>query len=430
MYTTESHLSKIAQVLEDNSLSLADYINQTCDRIDEVEPKIQALLPEENRRNRLLKEAADLLKRYPLPESRPPLFGIPVGIKDIIRVDGFPTKAGSKLPEELFKGEEASIVRKLRDAGALILGKTVTTEFAYFEPGPTRNPHNTNHTPGGSSSGSAAAVAAGYCPLAIGTQTIGSVIRPAAYCGIVGFKPTYNRIPNDGIIFFSKSVDQIGIFTQDIEGLKLAASILCTDWNRETADKNFDRIPVLGVPDKNYLDQASVDMQKFFKDEISRLEEAGCVIKQIDIFGDIEDINRRHRSLISTELALLHEEWHRKYSDLYSKHTQQIISEGRNIGFEEFADAFVKQAVLRRELEELKIANNIDLWLSPATPTSAPEGLQATGSPVMNLPWTYVGLPTITIPAGKSSKNLPLGLQFTASFWEDERLVNWVGKVL
>ena len=191
--------------LNQGDLALSEYVNQQCDRIDEVDPQVESLLPEEKRRERLLNDAEALNKQYGAAYSLPTLYGALVGVKDIFHVHGYVTRAGSQVPPELFAGEEAECVRILRKAGALIAGKTVTTEFAYFEPGPTRNPHNLNHTPGGSSSGSAAAVAAGLCPLAIGTQTIGSVIRPAAYCGVVGFKPTYERIPSQGVVYFSRN---------------------------------------------------------------------------------------------------------------------------------------------------------------------------------------------------------------------------------
>src|SRR5579871_2308991 len=174
-------LAETAAMLRSGQLDLLDYIHRLRDRIDAFEPQLQALLPEENRRARLLADAAALSQRYPDPARRPPLYGIPVGIKDMFFVDGFPTRCGTQLPPELFQGQEGDYLLALRRAGALILGKTVTTEFAYFEPGPTRNPHNLDYSPGGSSSGSAAAVAAGFCPLAIGTQVIGSTVRPAAY---------------------------------------------------------------------------------------------------------------------------------------------------------------------------------------------------------------------------------------------------------
>src|SRR5258706_7512203 len=198
MLISPNPMAETATVLRSGQLDLLAYIDDICNRIDAADAHIHALSPDPERRVRLIAGAKSLEARFPDPASRPPLYGIPLGIKDIFHVDGFLTRAGSRLPSELFSGSEADCVRALRSAGALILGKTVSTEFAYFEPGPTRNPHNLQHTPGGSSSGSAAAVAAGFFSFWLGTQTIGSTIRPAAFCGIVGFKPTYKRISTKG----------------------------------------------------------------------------------------------------------------------------------------------------------------------------------------------------------------------------------------
>ena len=195
-------LNETAQMLRSGAMDLHDYIDSMCDRITAVDAQVWAFVTEPDRRGRLHRQADALLARYPLPAERPALFGVLAGVKDIFHVEEFITAAGSDVPPEEFAGEESEAVRALRAAGALIAGKTVTTEFAYFEPGPTRNPHNLAHTPGGSSSGSAAAVAAGLCALALGTQTIGSVIRPASFCGVVGFKPTLHRIPSRGIVYF------------------------------------------------------------------------------------------------------------------------------------------------------------------------------------------------------------------------------------
>jgi Asp-tRNA(Asn)/Glu-tRNA(Gln) amidotransferase A subunit family amidase len=180
MYTNEAPLAATLDGLQHRQHSLSLFLEQMCNRIDTFDPHVLAFLPEMNRLNRLREDAATLRARVPARKRYPPLYGALVGVKDIFRVDGFVTRAGSELPPELFAGPEAVCVQRLREAGALITGKTVTTEFAYFEPGPTRNPHNVAHTPGGSSSGSAAAVAAGLCNLALGTQTIGSVIRSSA----------------------------------------------------------------------------------------------------------------------------------------------------------------------------------------------------------------------------------------------------------
>ena len=208
---------------------LAD-IDQLEDHFNKREPEVLAFLPEAGRFDRLRREARQLLDRYPQPDQRPLLFGVFIGVKDIFRVDGFPTRAGSRLPPDLFAGEEAESVTRLRQAGALILGKTVSTEFAYFAPGPTRNPHHLQHTPGGSSSGSAAAVAAGLCPVALGTQTIGSIIRPAAFCGVVGYKPSYDRISRSGVIPLSPSLDHVGLFAADVEDVKRCAQLLIGEW--------------------------------------------------------------------------------------------------------------------------------------------------------------------------------------------------------
>jgi Asp-tRNA(Asn)/Glu-tRNA(Gln) amidotransferase A subunit family amidase len=199
LYTREASLRQLAEQLRSGELDIITYINEANDWIEETEPIIQALIFEENRQQRLIREAEALLWKYPNPDDRPPLFGVLIGVKDLFNVDGFQTQAGSMLPPAEFEGAEASIITDLKNQGALILGKTVSTEFAYFQPGPTGNPLNPNHTPGGSSSGSAAAVAAGYCPLAFGTQTIASIIRPASYCGIAGFKPSFGRVSTQGV---------------------------------------------------------------------------------------------------------------------------------------------------------------------------------------------------------------------------------------
>src|ERR1041385_2018446 len=243
MFLQSTPLAATAIALRSGQLDLLGYIDQTCQRVETLDSQIQALLPEPDRNARLRREALALQARYPDPANRPPLYGILVGVKDIYNVDGFLTKAGSQVPPDLLTGAQAWCVTALKNQGALILGKTVTAEFAFIDPGPTRNPHNLEYTPGGSSSGSAAAVAAGFCSLAFGTQTIGSTIRPAVYCGIVGFKPSYGRIPMDGIIHFSETLDHVGLFTQDVAGMVLAASILCRDW-RSNVD-NADRLPVL-----------------------------------------------------------------------------------------------------------------------------------------------------------------------------------------
>lgn len=425
MLTKKIHLSIIAKALRTNKLNAKDYVQETCKLLNEKEIHIKALIFEENRNERLLKEVDKIRERFPDKDNLPPLYGVLVGIKDIVKVDGFKTQGGSKLPTELFEGKEASLVTKLKNAGAIVIGKTVTTEFAYFEPGETRNPHNLAHTPGGSSSGSAAAVASGIVPLAIGTQTIGSIIRPAAYCGIVGFKPSFDRISKDGVIPFSVSADHIGIFTQDIEGINLAASILCDNW-QENIHKT--QKPVIGAVKGKYLEQANPEIINFYEQKIKQLIQVGYKIKRINPFKNIEEINTNHTKMNSAEFSEVHKKWFNKYENLYRKGTKELILKGKEISLSELYKALEGRYKLREEIETYKTENNIDIWLSPSTTSPAPKGM-ATGSPLMNLPWTYAGLPVITIPVGKAKNGLPIGLQLTGSFNKDEEMITFAKNV-
>lgn len=427
MYATPFPLAKSNATLRNDEQSLLAHIHAICDRIDRAEPHIHAFIPEPRRRARLVEEAIDLISRYPEPESRPPLFGALVGVKDIFRVDGFYTQAGSELPKELFEGDEAAIVARLREAGALIAGKTVTTEFAYFQPGPTRNPHALNHTPGGSSSGSAAGVAAGFFPLALGTQTIGSTIRPAAFCGIVGFKPSYDRIPTDGLLYFSKSLDHVGLFTQDIAGMSLAASVLCDGWDSSVAAP--DRPPVLAVPEGDYLNNAWPEGLDSFWESVSKLEKAGAQVVAIPFFADFYDLDEQHRRMMAAEAAQVHAEWYAEYEYLYSEHMKEIMWTANTVDAAELAEAQTARLVLRGQLAEALDGAGADLWIAPPAPGPAPEGIHATGSPVMNLPWTNAGVPALNLPVERTRSGLPMGLQLVARFGEDEKMLAWVGKI-
>jgi len=427
-YMFPASLVETATALRTGELDLHNYINQLCDRIDEVEPHIQALLPETERRDRLLNDAQELLARFPDPANRPLLFGIPVGIKDIFRVDGFPTRAGSQLPPELFTGPESACVQTLRAAGALILGKTVTTEFAYFEPGPTRNPRNLDYSPGGSSSGSAAAVAAGFCPLSIGTQTIGSTIRPAAFCGVVGFKSSYGRIPMTGGILCSETFDHVGIFTSDVTEMMLAASQLCHGWRTNELYKHGN-LPTLGVPVGPYLEQASKEGLAAFELQLALLEKAGYTIQRVRTLEEIDSINRQHSRLVFAEMAQVHTDWFAHYEALYRPRTAAAIREGREVSAIELSALRASPIKVRSELEALMAETGIDMWVCPSAAGPAPAGISSTGSPLMNLPWTHAGMPAISLPAGFAAYGLPLGLQCVCGYMKDELLLQWSAMV-
>ena len=422
----ETRLAPLAEQLQSGQLTPSDYLRQLETYFDAENDRVQAFLPEENRFQRLYKEAKTLEARYPDADRRPKLYGIPVGIKDIIHVDGFLTRAGSQLPPEILTNLEARCVTQLKAAGALILGKTVTTEFAYFEPGPTRNPHNVDHTPGGSSSGSAAAVAAGLVPIALGSQTIGSIIRPAAYCGIIGYKPTMRRIATEGVIPLSPALDTVGFFTQDLEGLTLAASVLCKDWFEIPLSSGK---PALGIPSGPYLEKAGAEGREHFKQTAKKLEAAGFTVKTIDAMTDFDEIIVWHNDMVAGEIARAHQEWFEEFRDLYHPKTAALIERGHQVALESIKVYQAEREWLRGELRDLMVKHGVSVWISPPAPGTAPQGINFTGDPVMNLPWTYAGLPVITIPAGVGENGLPLGLQLAADCNRDEQLVHWASQI-
>lgn len=405
-----------------NIENLFNYLNNLETAFNLHEPEIQAFVPEENRFTRLHAEADALFLKFPDPDSRPKLFGLLVGVKDIFYVDGFQTRAGSKLPENEFRGEEAWVVSRLRQGGALVMGKTVTTEFAYFYPGPTRNPHNLMHTPGGSSSGSAAAVAAGLVPFATGTQTIGSISRPASYCGVAGYKPSHGRLSTQGVIPISPSLDQIGYFTEDARSAQFLAEFLIENWNR---DYYQQRRPELGIPVGPFLENASDEMRGHFDETCRKLTLAGYSLKKVDVMAEFDEIMENHQKIVAAEAYKVHKDWYAKYSSLYHPATIELLMRGRSVGKNELKQALAGREKLRFELSRAAKVHDIDLWLSPAAIGSAPEGLDSTGDPIMNLPWTYSGLPTLCINTGKNHKGLPLGLQIAGEWNQDEALLHW-----
>lgn len=422
MYLAPNHLAPSVQALRAGTLDLHEHIDATLERIAQVDALIQSLLPEEGRRERLHAQADQLLAEYPNPAARPPLFGALVGVKDIFHVDGFVTHAGATIPPEVFAGEEAVVVSRLRQKGALVLGKTVTTEFAFYEPGPTRNPHNIAHTPGGSSSGSAAAVAAGLSPLTIGTQTIGSVIRPAAFCGIVGYKPTLHRIPSAGMVYFSPTIDHVGLFTQDVASMELAASALLDGWRDVSGILPF---PSLAVPVGEYLLQASLEALEAFETQVARLRAAGIRIVPVPALAEIERINVLHRQMVAAEFARQHAEIYPRYADSYRPRTRDLILQGQQVSDGDLETMRANVQLLRAELEEILDDAGIDAFICPPAVGGAPEGIGATGDPIMNLPWTHAGMPAVTVPAGATGAGLPLGMQIVARAGDDEELLLW-----
>jgi Asp-tRNA(Asn)/Glu-tRNA(Gln) amidotransferase A subunit family amidase len=415
-------LLRLARILAAEEGALAHYLDELQTRFDSQEPQLQAFLPEPDRFSRLQRQAAALSARFPDPQQRPPLYGLPIGVKDIFQVEGFETRAGSRLPAQAFAGPQAVSVTRLLEAGALILGKTVSTEFAYFAPGPTRNPHNPAHTPGGSSSGSAAAVGAGLTPLALGSQTIGSIIRPAAFCGVAGFKPSYERASRAGVIPLSPSLDHVGWFTQGVAGAALTASVVIADWN---PGQTSDRLPTLAVPGGPYLERAGASAIAALESARQRLSQAGYTILEIPAMPDFEAIVERHQRILAIDAAQVHESWFAAHEALYHPRTAELIRRGQTLDHAALESDRAAQLAFRHTLTALMDEHAIDLWLAPSAPGPAPRGLESTGDPIMNLPWTQSGLPVAGMPCGLDEQGLPLGIQLVARFGADEMLLAW-----
>ena len=410
----------VLAALRSGEWPLLDYLDELEAHFEEREPEIEAFVPENGRFDRLRREAEALLVKYPDPGKRPLLFGLPIGVKDIFHADGFVTQAGSRLPADLLQGKESVAVSRLRQAGALILGKAVTTEFAYFGPGPTHNPHNPDHTPGGSSSGSAAGVGAGLCLLALGTQTIGSVNRPAAFCGVVGFKPSYDRISKAGVIPLAPSVDTIGFFAPEVAGTDLVAGLLCDGWETAPPPSN---LPVLGIPVGPYLQRADAEGLAHFDEVCENLRMAGYSVKSVPVMADFDEIYDHHQTIVAAEAAQVHVAWFSQHPELYQEKTADLIKRGQRIGVAKLEEALAGREKLRQALSVAMEAAELDLWVSPPAKGAAPLGLANTGDPVMNLPWTHAGLPTMSLPAGFNQAGLPMGLQLTGYWYGDEAMV-------
>lgn len=416
---------QVAQ-LRQGHLDAGAFVAAVCDRIDVVDAELEAFVAEPDRRGRLADEVHGIVARWPDPADRPPLFGMPIGVKDVIRVDGLETRAGSEVDPAVLAGPQASVVTRLREAGAVIAGKTVTAEFANFAPGPTRNPHNPAHTPGGSSSGSAAAVAAGLVSAALGTQTVGSVIRPAAFCGVVGCKPTQGRVAVDGLIPHSPSLDTIGIFTPDVATAALVAPVVWSAWHTEPAPR--DR-PVLAVPEGPYLDGVDSVGRAAFARQREALEDAGYEVRDVALLTDIAELTAAASIVNRYELAQTHAAWFDANRAGYQDKTRAAIEHGRSIDRAVYEEAKEKCRASTGALDARCEDLGIDLLLAPSAPGPAPLGLATTGDPRMNLPWTVAGRPAISLPAGTTGTGLPVGLQVIGEWGADEALLGWAAGI-
>jgi Asp-tRNA(Asn)/Glu-tRNA(Gln) amidotransferase A subunit family amidase len=269
-------------------------------------------------------------------------------------------------------------------------------------------------------------VAAGLVDLALGTQTIGSIIRPASYCGVVGFKPSFGRISTEGVIPLAKSFDHVGLFAQDVANIARAAAVLCAGW--EIGPK-LDQKPYLAAPTGAYLARASAEMRSHFEDRVKGLEALGYQVMRLDPFTDLDAVAERHNLILAAEAAQAHARWYESYRPLYHEKTAALIEKGFTISDEILKHARNEARYFRLKLSTLMDIHGIDIWISPAAIGSAPKGLASTGDPIMNLPWTQAGFPTLSLPSGFSKDRLPLGLQVSADLTRDEDLLSWASAI-
>lgn len=344
------------------------------------------------------------------PQGTGALSAIPFGAKDIIETRGLSTEYGSPIYKGRIGTADAAIVRDLRQRGAILLGKTQSTAFAYRTPAPTRNPRNVGHTPGGSSSGSAAAVAAGMVPFALGTQTKGSVLRPASYCGVTGFKASYGLLPMEGVLPFAKSLDTLGFFTHTpADMLALWQALGHSSGEAEDVE--------LGAPDP--MPEVEPAMAAAFQNALSQLRAAGVSIRAVDIAGMLARLDEASNTVMFYEGARFHHERYKEYGSRLAD-LADLVREGLQISAARYDEARSFIAVCKARITELY--KTTPVVLVPAATGPAPAGTASTGDPRMNAPWTALGTPAISIPMVVPN-GLPLGLQLTADHGEDARVI-------
>jgi len=407
----------------------SDVVEALLERIAEVEPKVQAWAHLDPERARQEAQDADRHRQSGRPIG--PLHGVPVALKDIIDTRGRPTENGTVIDAGRRPRQDAALVPLLRRSGAIVLGKTVTTEFAYYAPSKTRNPHHEEHTPGGSSSGSAAAVAAGMVPVAVGTQTNGSVIRPASFCGVVGYKPTFGLIPRSGVLAQSFELDTVGVFGRSLGDAALLAEALI---GYDPADRATAPIAALRLPEAAQArpplppnlafvrqpgwDLAEEDTRQGFAELAQTLGER-C--DQVDLPEPFARGHAVHRVLMATGFARNLGRYYERGKDRLSEHMQSAIEEGRTILAHDYLAAVDWIEMLNAGLEA--IFERYDAILTPAAPGEAPHGLGSTGNPAFCTLWTLCGTPAISLPLLQGSRGLPIGVQLVGRRGDDARLI-------
>lgn len=413
--------------LASGALRAVDLVEACLARITELEPQVGAWAWLDG--DHAVQQAQRLDQWRTSGKPLGPLHGLPIGLKDIIDTKGIPTENGTPIDAGRVPSEDAWIVARLRAAGAIILGKTVTTECAFMYPGKTRNPHNGAHTPGGSSQGSAAAVAAGMVPLSIGTQTGGSVIRPASFCGIVGMKPSFGLIPRTGILPQSPFLDTVGVFARSVEDCALLAEVLAGHDPADTATQAIPMPRMLSVAQSKApvppifallkppgWDQADPQMTGAIEELVALLGDQ-CFEAPLPLLQDVAAIRQR---INFAEMAKCYYGLERRGRDQMSPKLIAAIDEGKSVLARDYIAALDWRDILTAGLDA--VFARCDAILCPAAPGPAPERLDDTGSAIFNGLWTLGGMPAITLPIFTAENGLPMGVQLVGRRGDDARL--------
>jgi Asp-tRNA(Asn)/Glu-tRNA(Gln) amidotransferase A subunit family amidase len=422
--------TEAARLIRDGIIGSEQLVEACLARIRKVDPQVQAWAFLDPDHALAQARAADELRLS--GQAVGPLHGVPIGIKDIFDTADMPTEYGSPIFAGRTPARDATIIATLRAAGAVIMGKTVTTEFAYFSPGKTRNPHNPEHTPGGSSSGSAAAVGANMVPLAIGSQTNGSTIRPAAYCGVVGFKPTHGLISRHRALALSRTLDHVGLFARSVDDIALLAEQLIGYDEHDPDTRPRAHIPFAEVAAEEpplppmfafiktaVWERADNDTKEGFAEIVDSL---GGQVEDVELFPSAEKGWEWHQTIMAAEMAFNFE---REWKDARERLSEQLraqIERGREVCAVDYQRALRQIAPIHESFVEL-FEQRYDAILTPAAPSAAPQDLGATGDPSFCTLWTLCGMPCITLPLLQSAGGLPIGVQLVGPRGGDARLL-------
>jgi Asp-tRNA(Asn)/Glu-tRNA(Gln) amidotransferase A subunit family amidase len=397
----------LARAIEDGELTPAQAVDLCAEAIAQRESEVGAFVTLDIEATRKAAQTPGLKNK--------PLRGLPVALKDIFDTADLPTEYGSPIYAGYRPKADASLVALIRRNGGTLLGKTVTTEFAHLDPGKTRNPRNLAHTPGGSSSGSAAGVAAGFFPIATGTQTGGSVIRPASYCGVTGFKPSYRLLPSIGMKCVSWHLDTAGLFAASVADVAFAAAAISDRDLR--VDGRTPSSPRIGVLRDQPWAAASDDMKAAIEHIARAASAANARVRDIKLAPVLASAFRAHGTIQAYEAARSLASEYERFKDKLAKGVLELVESGFAIGADAYDDARRNASQARRAL--LDLMADVDVILSPSAPGAPPEGLGSTGSSTFNRLWTLMGTPCVSVPGLTDADDLPLGVQVIGRFGSD-----------